>query len=127
MARAAKKIQSQNQSLARIRKESAAETATYINYASAMAGSVGAAAIDSKWGDGEEPAEMVGVPTNALVGVGAMVLSVLAPKTMPGKGVVGFAGVGMAGAALYRYSFDKLEEREVRKAQEAAVAAAAAQ
>lgn len=132
MAKAAKKINSTNAALARVRSEKRAEIQVMVSYGSAFAGAGAAAMIDSKWGDGEEPAELAGMPTNAVAAAAGLTAAFLAPSNMPGRNVIGFGALGMGNAAFYRYLFDKLEEREAEKAakeaqEQAAQAVAAAQ
>lgn len=129
MAKAAKKISSTNAALARVRSEKRSEIQTIVSYGSAFAGAGAAALIDSKYGDGEKPAEVVGMPTNAVGAVVGLTAAFLAPSNMPGRNVIGFGALGMGNAAFYRFLFDKLEEREAEKAakeaqEQAAIAAA---
>ncbi len=116
MARAAKEIQKKNAALARVRAAKRDELKTATQMASSFVGAAGAALIDSKYGDGQKPAELAGVPTNSLAASAGLAVAFLAPKSMPGRDVIGFAAVGMGNAALYRFVFEKLEEREAEKA-----------
>lgn len=123
MARAAKEIQSKTRSIQRIRQEQKQEVEQLTAYGGVLAGNVGAAFVDSKYGDGEEPAETMGMPRNALIGLAGIAYGIMAPKRAPLKTAVGFTGAGFTGAALYRYAFDKLEEKEAEKAAQEAESA----
>lgn len=126
LAKAADKINSTNAALARVRHDKKAEIQTIVSYGSAFAGAGAAALIDSKYGDGEDPAELAGMPTNAVLAIGGLTAAFLAPKNMPGRNVIGFGALGMGNAAFYRFLFDKMELREAEKAAEEAAQSARA-
>lgn len=111
MARAAREIQAKNRTLANYRTNKRKESEQLLSYGGILGGGVAAAFVDSKWGDGDEPAELAGLPSNAVIGLAALAYGVLGPRSAPAKSLVGYTGAGMASAALYRYAFEKLEER----------------
>lgn len=123
LARAANKIQSQNKTITKLKSHEGVSSA--VNYGSVLAGNVGGAFVDSKYGDGESPAETMGLPRNALIGLAGVAYGLAAPKRAPLRNVVGMVGIGFLGAATYRYAFDKLEEREAEKAAKEAAQVAA--
>lgn len=123
LARAAKEIQSKNKTIAKFREDHKESVSQTMHYGAVLAGNGGAAFIDSKYGDGESVPETMGLPRNAVIGLAGVAYGLAAPKNAPLKSTIGFAGVGFLGAALYRYSFDKLEEREAKKAAEEAARA----
>lgn len=121
LQKAAKEIQSKNKTIARLKESETAHTG--MNYGCVVAGSAGAAVVDSKYGDGEKPAETLGVPRNALIGLGGVAYGLLAPKRAPLRKEIGFTGIGFVAGASYRFIFDKMEEREAEKAAQASAAA----
>jgi hypothetical protein len=81
----------------------------------ALAGALGAAFIDKKWGEDEEggevliePAKVKGVPVNLAVGVAGVVAAV-AWKGMPLRSLLGGACLGQACAGVYRLGYDNME------------------
>lgn len=76
------------------------ESKTVTQGASVLVGAAAAALVDEKFGDGGAPAEVKGIPTNAIVG-GALVAGSALVKSLPFRGELAGAGLGMASAALY--------------------------
>ena len=115
LARAGQKIASQQASNRRSLAVRKAREADLIGKGSAVGGSLAAAYIDSEYADEQsgEPPEKFGVPVSGAVGLGLAVVSCL-PKGQPGmaRTAVGGLGVGMVCASVYRFAYDKLEDKK---------------
>lgn len=78
-----------------------AESKMVTQGAAVLAGAAGAALIDQKFAEEEGGvAELKGIPTNAIAGA-AMVAGSALVKSLPFRGEIAGAGLGMASAALY--------------------------
>lgn len=78
----------------------------------ALGGAVVAGLVDAKWGEGGNPAEFFGFPTNAATGVVGMIAGavIAGPFKAPTAGaLVGGVGLGNVCAAAYRFTVDNAD------------------
>lgn len=76
----------------------------------AVAGAALAAWIDSGWGEGEEAAEVMGVPLNAAIGGAGVLIGLTRPSLLPARGVTLPLSVGLACGATYKFMSARFEE-----------------
>jgi len=120
--KAAKAIEAKNAAIKRMRENSKKKDSRLLAGGSVIAGTLLAAYLDIYKGEPGEPAQMLGMPMNAVLGAAAMGVSMFLPSS---KGAdtagtaLGFGGVGLFSAAVYRIAEQKLQEREIAKQQEA--------
>lgn len=74
----------------------------------AAGGAILAALSDKKFGEGEEVAKVKSIPVNLVAG-GAVFIGAMAMKKMPGRNLIGGAGLGAALAGLYRVVYDNVD------------------
>lgn len=74
----------------------------------AVGGAVLAALNDKKFGDDNEVSKIKSIPVN-LVGGGIVFVGAMALKKMPGRNLIGGAGLGAALAGLYRVVYDNVD------------------
>lgn len=75
----------------------------------AVGGVIGGA-IDGKWGEGGEPAELVGLPAVAAVGAAMTVLGI--SDLVPAAEDIASTGAGMLAYSLGSYTRTKVEESD---------------
>lgn len=85
-----------------------AESKAVTQGAAVLAGAAAAALLDEKFAGNAGIAEVKGVPTNALVGAAAVAGSALV-KSLPFRGEIAGAGLGLASAALYNLVRDHVD------------------
>lgn len=74
----------------------------------AVGGAVLAALNDKKFGDDNEVSKIKSIPVNLVAG-GAVFVGAMALKKMPGRNLIGGAGLGAALAGLYRAVYDNVD------------------
>lgn len=88
------------------RKEESAEVTRSV---SVLAGAALAALVDEKFAsEGEDTATVGKIPTNALIGLGAVGAAAMV-KTLPYRREIASAGLGMASIAVYQLVRDNVE------------------
>lgn len=80
------------------RREERAQTTQAVGV---LAGAAAAALVDEKFGEGGDVAEVFNVPTNAVVGAGAVVAAATV-RALPFRREIGAVGLGMASTSLYQ-------------------------
>ena len=112
LARATQALKAKADAGKRLARERQEEGELMLAGAGTMAGSAGAAVIDTKGKNGG-PHKLFskedgtgGIPTNAVVGL-AIAVPALVIKKFPLKGPAVATGLSLTGAALYRYIVDK--------------------
>lgn len=112
ITKAAKTLKRINESNKMQRIKNAARSAETQIGAGVVAGSVAGGFVDKKygntWGDGQGSADFHGVPVNGAVGLGLAIAAAMVPK-LPGRNLIGGAGLGLIGAAAYRYTYDNFD------------------
>lgn len=74
----------------------------------AAVGTIAAAFADKKWGEQGEVAKVKSVPVNLVLGA-AIFGGALMAKKLPGRNLIGGAGLGQGLAGLYRAVYDNID------------------
>lgn len=92
-----------------VRLKNKEETAQLMSGAATLAGAVAAALVDEKFpAEGEDGAELFGMPANAVVG-GSVALGATLVKGVPYRREATAFGLGMASTALYQLVREKVD------------------
>lgn len=98
-----------NSQLARIRVEKKEDLEEGLAGLTGAVTAAGAAIIDKKWGENGEALKIKGVvPVNAAAG-GLLAATALVWRKMPGRRIVGGAGLGALYAGIYKGVYDAVE------------------
>ncbi len=92
----------------RVREAHKAEEAILFTGLGQVGGAVGAGFLDAKFGKDGKPHEVMGVPTNAVVGL-AVAIPALLIKKFPARAAVAAGGLSQASSAAYRYIIDNVK------------------
>ena len=109
VTRAKKELIRQRDRAKALKERHRAEAAAVQQGASVLVGAALAALVDEKFAaQGSVVAEVHGVPTNALVGLGAVGAAALV-KGMPFRAELAAAGLGAGSTALYQFLRDNVD------------------
>lgn len=113
LARATQQLKSKLEAGKKLRAEHKKEEEILFAGVGTLAGSAGAALLDTKLGKNGAPHKLFakadgtgGIPTNLVIGA-VMAVPAIAVKNFPMKAPVAAAGLSIAGAGLYRYIVDQ--------------------
>ena len=95
----------------RVREANKAEEAILFAGLGQIGGAGAAGMLDAKFGKDGKPHEVMGLPTNAIVGLGIAVPALLIKK-FPMRAPVAAAGLSQASTAAYRYIIDHVKPND---------------
>lgn len=108
VSKAKNELVKMNERMRRARQAKKEEAQEVTRAVSVLAGAAAAALVDERFGVDGEVAEIANVPTNAIIGGGAVVSAALI-RGMPMRKELASAGLGMASASLYQLIRDRVD------------------
>lgn len=104
MREAAEELERKTNQIKRQRERAKAEEEEVMGGLAQLGVGFGAGFVDTRWGTPQEPANVKGIPTVALIGGGMLAASLF--KGVPGRKYFGRAGFTLGAIAEYRYMLD---------------------
>lgn len=106
----AERAQSATQALRNYKQKARINERRMLSKGEVVVGGVVGGLVDGKWGEGGEPAELLGLPGVALAGAGLTILGI--SDLVPAAEDIASVGAGMLSYSLGAYTRAKVEEAE---------------